>query len=146
MVMQLAEFEKAHDEVVTTAEIYMKDGFDDKRFEALIAEADNATDGDNVVGMALYFWAYSTWRGKFIWLEDLIVNEKYRHCGIGKLLFEAVIAEAHKKGAMQVKWQVLDWNKPAIQFYEKYKAICDNEWLSYRLTRNEMEKIVFKNG
>lgn len=127
LVYQLAVYERAPEEVITTPELYKKD-FAERRFDAFVAETDN-----EIVGMALYYWAYSTWKGKYIWLEDFIVREDMRKHGIGKLLFDAVLDECKKEQVRVFKWQVLDWNTPAIKFYEKYNAEWQKEWLTYRI-------------
>lgn len=127
LVRQLAEFEKAPEEVITTSEIYKQD-FADKRFDAFVAEYEN-----EIVGMALFYWAYSTWKGKYIWLEDFIVREDMRKHGIGKLLFDKMLDECKKENVKVFKWQVLDWNTPAIKFYEKYNSEWQKEWLTYRI-------------
>lgn len=127
LVRQLAEFERAADEVITNEETYKKD-FSENRFDAFVAEIEN-----EIVGMALFYWAYSTWKGKYIWLEDFIVREDMRMHGIGKLLFDAVLNECKQENVKVFKWQVLDWNTPAIKFYEKYNAEWQKEWLTYRI-------------
>ena len=127
LVIQLAVYERAPEEVITTPEIYIQD-FADNRFDAFVAEAEN-----EIVGMALFYWAYSTWKGKYIWLEDFIVREDMRMHGIGKLLFDAVLNECKQENIKVFKWQVLDWNTPAIKFYEKYNSEWQKEWLTYRI-------------
>ncbi len=131
LVKQLAAFEKAPDDVITTSDQYEKD-FSDKRFEVIVAENEK-----EIIGMAFYYFAYSTWKGKFIWLEDFIVLEEYRKHGIGKLLFDSLIDECKKQDVLQLKWQVLDWNTPAIKFYENYSAEFQRGWLTYRLFLNK---------
>jgi GNAT superfamily N-acetyltransferase len=80
---------------------------------------------EKIIGMALYYTAYSTWKGRYIYLDDLIVTEKHRRSGAGKLLFDAVLAETKREGANQLRWHVLEWNTPAINFYKKYNASLD---------------------
>ncbi len=128
LVKQLAEYEQSLESVITTPEMYRQD-FADHRFDAFVAVQEN-----EIVGMALYYWAYSTWRGKYIWLEDFIVREDLRGAGIGKSLFDTVIEESRRLDAAQFKWQVLDWNTPAIRFYEKYNSEYQKGWLTYRIT------------
>lgn len=129
LIHELAEFEKAPQEVAVTEADLLKDGFGDKPlFDVLIAEADG-----QVAGMALYYTTYSTWKGHMVYLEDLIVKEAMRGNGIGKQLLNATIAAAKEQGARIVKWQVLDWNQPAIDFYKSYGANFDNEWVNVRL-------------
>ena len=83
--------------------------------------------------MALYYVKYSTWKGKCIYLDDLIVTESMRKEGIGKKLFEAVIAVAKKMKVRKFEWQVLDWNKPAINFYKKYNTVFEDKWVNCKL-------------
>jgi GNAT superfamily N-acetyltransferase len=122
LVEELALYEKAPEAVITTVAIYERD-FEANIFEAIVAEQDG-----EVVGMALYYMAYSTWKGRMLYLEDFVVQESARRFGVGQLLFDAFLAKAKEKNASLVKWQVLDWNEPAIKFYEKNNAIIETEW------------------
>lgn len=122
LVQELALYEKAPEAVITSVAIYERD-FEEGIFEALVAEKDNM-----VVGMALYYMAYSTWKGRMLYLEDFVVQEPFRRFGAGQMLFDAFLEVAKQKEASLVKWQVLDWNEPAIRFYEKNKAIIETEW------------------
>lgn len=83
-----------------------------------------------VEGFALYYIRYSTWKGQCLYLEDFLVTEKLRGKGAGKLLFERIIEEAKEKGFKRMVWQVLEWNEPAINFYKKYNATLDPEWVN----------------
>jgi len=92
--------------------------------------------------MAFFFYSYSTWKGKCIYLEDIIVKEQYRGKGIGEKLFDALIERCKKDNAKRLMWQVLDWNTPAIEFYKKkYNAHVDGGWLNCKLTKEEIDKI-----
>jgi GNAT superfamily N-acetyltransferase len=122
LVRELADYEKGLHRVTTTAESYLRD-FREKVFDAFVAEV----DGD-IVGMALYYMNFSTWKGKMMYLEDFIVKESMRGHGIGALLFDAFLEESRRQGAVMVKWQVLKWNEPAIHFYKKYQTVLDDEW------------------
>jgi GNAT superfamily N-acetyltransferase len=122
LVEELALYEKAPEAVITTVEIYERD-FNAGIFEAVVAEKD-----DEIIGMALYYMAYSTWKGRMLYLEDFVVRESSRRFGAGQMLFDAYVAIAKEKGATIVKWQVLDWNEPAVKFYEKNNAIIEKEW------------------
>ena len=134
LIKELALYEKAPDEVTNTIESLEKDGFGDHPlFYIILAEVDQ-----KVVGMSFYFISYSTWKGKCLYLEDIIVNEKYRGNKIGKLLFDATIERAREIGAKRMQWQVLDWNEPAINFYKKYNAELDGEWLNCKLTKEQI--------
>ena len=86
----------------------------------------------------MYYIKYSTWKGPCVFLEDIVVSQSLRGKGTGKLLFEAVLAEAKKRGALRMEWQVLDWNEPAIRFYEKYQPEVLKEWLNYRLSGTQI--------
>ena len=126
LIKELAVYEKALNEVENTAEKMKVDGFGKNPvFHFIVAE-----DHQKIVGMSLYYYRYSTWKSKRLYLEDLIVTEKQRGEGIGKKLFEKTIEIAKKTGCSGITWQVLDWNEPAIRFYKKYKTTLDGEWLN----------------
>lgn len=128
LIRELAVYERAPDAVVTTVETMTADGFGpDKVYDFLVAEE---TTTGALVGLALYFTAYSTWKGRMLYLEDLIVTEAARGQGLGQQLLQEVIDEARRRGARRVRWQVLDWNAPAIRFYERLGAHLDPEWLN----------------
>lgn len=130
LIKELADYEKAPDEVLVTVADLERDGFGAQpRFYCFVAEREN-----KIVGIALYYIKYSTWKGPCVFLEDIIVTQSERRHGIGKLLFETVMKTTKEMGARNMSWQVLDWNEPAIKFYEKYKPIVLKEWLNYRLT------------
>jgi GNAT superfamily N-acetyltransferase len=136
LIKELATYEKAPNEVTVTLEELKKDGFGNNPiFEIILAEENN-----EVLGMAFYFYSYSTWKGKCIYLEDIIVKEKYRGKKIGKLLFEAVIMKCKETGAKRMQWQVLDWNTPAINFYKKYNALLDQTWMNGRMTEEQIKQ------
>jgi len=122
LVVELAIYEKEPDAVTATIEDYQRD-FADGVFQAHVAE-----DGNEVVGMTLYYLTYSTWRGKMLYLEDFVVRESRRREGIGELLFESVIQVAKDTNCRLLKWQVLDWNTPAVNFYKKYQATIEKDW------------------
>ncbi len=127
LVRELAEYEKGLDKVTTTPESYLKD-FNEEVFEALVAERDGI-----IVGIALYFLVFSTWRGRMLYLEDFVVKESERGAGIGTMLFEAFMEEAKRQDVALVKWQVLNWNEPAINFYKKYQTVFDDEWIDGKI-------------
>ena len=131
LVKQLAEFEKLPAEVKTTAETYEKD-LAANYFEAIVAE-DLDLNENKIIGMALYYYAYSSWKGRYLWLEDFVVTENYRGKGIGILLFDEMI-NITKENKTILKWQVLDWNEPAINFYKKYNAEFMDGWITCRFT------------
>ena len=127
LINELALYEKAPQEVTVTLDHFAESGFGQNPvWWALVAESDG-----KVEGFALYYIRYSTWKGQRMYLEDIIVTEKMRGKGLGKLLFDALIAEAKEKKFKGIVWQVLDWNEPAINFYKKYDGIkFDNEWVN----------------
>ena len=126
LIQELADYEKAPEEVTVTLEEFVDAGFGiDKIWNAFVAEVDGG-----IVGFALYYTRYSTWKGCRLYLEDFIVTKDYRGSGIGKLLFERVMQEARDKNYNGMVWQVLDWNQPAISFYNKYNAQIDEGWLN----------------
>ena len=126
LVRELALYEKAPDEVSNTEERMLEEGFGPKKaFECILVELNN-----KIVGMSLYYFRYSTWKGPVLYLEDLIVTESFRGKGIGKALFEICIQHARAKQYRKMVWQVLDWNTPAIEFYKGYGAHMDPEWLN----------------
>ncbi len=122
LVYELAVYEKEPEAVETTPAEYLED-FRNGLFEATVAEVDG-----QVAGMTLYYMAYSTWRGKMLYLDDFVINEAYRRHGIGQLLFDAFVEEGRQRGCRLVKWQVLDWNEPALHFYRKNNAIIETNW------------------
>ncbi len=137
LIKELAAYEKEPDAVTLTLKELEEDGFGANPIYGLfIAE----TDG-TIIGISLYYEKYSTWKGRSIYLEDIIVTESHRGKGIGKQLFEEVIAIAKSRKAARMEWQVLDWNKPAIGFYNRYGAILDGEWLNGQLTRQQLQKL-----
>ncbi|RFM25690.1 GNAT family N-acetyltransferase [Deminuibacter soli] len=130
LVHELAVFEKAPQEVTVSQEHFEESGFGSKPvWWAFVAEA-----GNQVVGFALYYIRYSTWKGQRMYLEDLLVTEAWRGKGIGSLLFDALIEEAKKQHYNGIAWQVLEWNEPAIRFYKKLNATLDPEWVNCALT------------
>ena len=134
LIMELAIYERAPDEVTNTLADMQEDGFGENPvFEFLIAEAEN-----KVVGLCLYYMAYSTWKGKMLYLEDLVVTETYRRYGVGKKLFDAFARQALELGAKRLKWQVLEWNEPAIAFYKKLNANLDGEWVNCNMSEQEI--------
>ncbi|PCJ54111.1 MAG: GNAT family N-acetyltransferase [Candidatus Hydrogenedentota bacterium] len=126
LIRELAHYEKADDEVENTVARLEEDGFGDTPlYFVMVAELDGA-----IIGMSLCYFRYSTWKGKSLFMEDLIVSEAARGKGAGKALLDATIAKAKDTGSTQVCWQVLDWNQPAIDFYKTYNATFDKEWLN----------------
>ncbi len=124
LVQELATYEKAPGEVTVTLNHFEESGFGSSPvWWSFVAEEDNI-----ILGFALYYIRYSTWKGQRMYLEDIIVTEKARGRGIGKLLMDRLIAEAKEKKFSGMMWQVLEWNEPAINFYKKYQVNFDSEW------------------
>ncbi|MCP4437627.1 MAG: GNAT family N-acetyltransferase [Aureispira sp.] len=139
LIQELADYEKAPQEVVVTEESMLKDGFGELAvYEFLVAEIDNA-----VVGIAVYFPTYSTWKGRALHLEDLVVTQSHRRKGIGRLLFDTIVQVAQKTQTQRLTWQVLDWNSPAIEFYETLDANFDGEWINCKLTASQIQNYSF---
>ena len=135
LIKELALFEKASDQVSNTVERMEQDGFGPKPVYGFFV----AEDGQEIVGLSLYYFRYSTWKGKRLYLEDIIVTENQRGRGLGKLLFERTMKFALEQGCSGMMWQVLNWNKPAIDFYKKYNARLDDEWLNGHLEAKQMK-------
>ncbi|MEO5888866.1 MAG: GNAT family N-acetyltransferase [Ferruginibacter sp.] len=127
LVEELAIYEKAPDEITVGFDHFVESGFGEKPvWWGFVAEMDG-----RVEGFALYYVRYSTWKGQRMYLEDLLVTEKLRGMGVGKLLFDQLIEEAKEKKFSGIAWQVLDWNEPAINFYKKIENIkFDAEWVN----------------
>lgn len=137
LIKELAEFEKAPHEMELSLEVLEKDGFgENPAYDVFVAEEDGT-----VLGMALFYEKYSTWKGRSIYLEDLIVSEGHRKRGIGKKLFQEVTKEAKNRNSGRMEWQVLDWNQDAIGFYEKFGAELDAEWINCKFRRDKLQKI-----
>ncbi|WP_288879053.1 GNAT family N-acetyltransferase [Pedobacter panaciterrae] len=136
LINELALYEKAPEEVTVTIDEFMDAGFgENKVWKAFVAE-----DNNKIIGFALYYTRYSTWKGCRLYLEDFIVTEEYRGKGAGKLLFETVIQEAKDKNYNGMVWQVLDWNEPAINFYKKYAADIEAGWLNASFSKEQISK------
>lgn len=129
LIVELAIYEKAPNEVTNTPQQLAIDLFEDKICDALVVENDEA----EIVGFALYYTSYSTWKGRCLYLEDFYVLPEYRRGGIGAELFTLVVDEAKRRGVKRMDWQVLEWNEPALAFYKKHEAILDPEWINGRL-------------
>jgi GNAT superfamily N-acetyltransferase len=129
LVRELALYEKAPEEVINTEERMLEEGFGTKKsFECVLVELDGI-----IVGMSLYYFRYSTWKGRRLYLEDLIVTESQRGSGLGKVLFDKTVEIAKEEKCSGMMWQVLDWNTPAINFYDKYSTRYDEGWLNCHL-------------
>ncbi len=137
LVKELALFEKAANEVEVTEEEMIQWGFGiDKQFDFYVVLLDGI-----IVGMALYYFKYSTWKGKCLFLEDIIVTEIHRGKGLGKLLFDKIVQVSKETKVRRMEWQVLDWNTQAIEFYKKYQSTLDEEWINCKLTNHQLAKL-----
>jgi len=135
LVKELAAYEKAPNEVAVTLAEMERDGFGENPiFHCFVAENEG-----KILGMSLYYIKYSTWKGKCVFLEDIIVSEKYRKFGIGKKLFDPVVQVAKEMNARRMEWQVLEWNEPAIKFYEKLNSHLDGEWINCKLSEEQIK-------
>lgn len=140
LIKELALFEKEPEAVEITAEDLERDGFNENPlFHCFVAEV-----ADKIVGMALVYPRYSTWKGKTIHLEDLIVNEKMRGTGLGSALFTEVIKYGNELGVKRIEWAVLDWNEPAIKFYEKNGAKVMRDWDVAQLDEEGIKNYISK--
>jgi GNAT superfamily N-acetyltransferase len=138
LIKELAEFERAAHEVTNNVALMEKDGFGPNPiFGFFVAEING-----HIKGISLYYWRYSTWKGKRLYLEDIVVTQSERGKGLGKLLFERTMQHALDENCSGMLWQVLDWNEPAIKFYEKYKSKLDGEWINCSLERDEIQRLL----
>ncbi len=129
LVKELALYENAPEEVTITIEQLEKDGFGNNPLYWIIL----AENEDGIIGMSFYYIRYSTWKGKCLYLEDLVVKKEFRGQKIGEALFNKTIEAAKQMNAKLMNWQVLDWNEPAINFYKKFDAELDGEWINGKI-------------
>lgn len=140
LITELAVFERQPEAVLVTAADLVRDGFQENPlFHTFVAELDGA-----IVGMALYYYRYSTWKGKTIHLEDLILKEKFRKQGIGFALYQKVIETGFNEGVRRIEWNVLDWNTPAIEFYKKTGAEVFDDWRVAQLDEMGIQNFINK--
>ncbi|HEX8330188.1 MAG TPA: GNAT family N-acetyltransferase [Hymenobacter sp.] len=135
LIQELAEYERAPEAVTNTLAAMQRDGFGPAPIFSFFVLENTASE---IVGLALFYTAYSTWKGRMLYLEDLVVTESARRGGLGKLLFDAVVAEARATGAIRLKWQVLEWNESAISFYKKLGATIEDEWFNGNLDEGQL--------
>lgn len=138
LIKELAEYEKAPHEVINTVAQLEKDGFGPHPiYGFFVAENQNG-----IVGLSLFYWRYSTWKGKRLWLEDIIVTQSERGSGIGKQLFDRTMQHTLDENCSGMMWQVLDWNEPAINFYKKYGSKISGEWHNCVLEAEQIRKLL----
>ncbi len=129
LIQELAIFENEPDAVIITEEDLIRDGFGEKPlFHVFVAEITNDLNEKEIVGIALYYYRYSTWKGKTIHLEDLVVKEKMRGTGLGSALYAEIMRQGKRDNVRRVEWNVLDWNTPAVKFYENSGAKILDGW------------------
>ena len=133
LIHELAVYERSGSEMVLTP-VQIRRDIEKNLFHAFVA-----IHGEEIIGMALFYPIYSTWKGLSYYLEDLIVSEPYRRQGVGKKLFDKVMEYAKAKNAGRLGWQVLEWNEPAIAFYKKYDAEFDEEWITCRIRKEKLQ-------
>ena len=136
LVKELAEFERAPHEVTNTVAQMEIDGFGDHPIYGFYV-AEGAT---GIIGISVYYYRYSTWKGKRLYLDDIVVREPERGKGIGKLLFEQTMRKSVEDKCSGMMWQVLEWNQPAIDFYKKYGAKIDAEWSNGSLESGQINE------
>jgi GNAT superfamily N-acetyltransferase len=137
LIKELAVFEKQPDAVVLSEEELIKSAFSENPWVyVFVAEMEN-----KVVGMALYYYGFSTWKGRSLHLEDLIVNENYRKLGIGRALMNQIIQIAKTENVERMSWEVLDWNTPAIEFYKSLGTVFYKDWWLCRLFKEQLERL-----
>lgn len=140
LIKELATYERAPHEVTNTVELMEKDGFGPNPIYGLFVAEKNT----RIVGISIYYWRYSTWKGKRLYLEDIVVTESERGQGLGKLLFDRTLQHALDEECSGMMWQVLEWNEPAINFYKKYNARLDGEWINGSLEIDQIKRILQK--
>lgn len=141
LIQELATFEKEPDAVVVTVDDLVRDGFSENPlFQCFVAEVDG-----EIIGMALYYYRYSTWKGKTIHLEDLIVKENKRGTGAGFALYKEIIKQGKAENVRRIEWNVLDWNTPAIDFYEKSGAKVLSDWRVVHMDDKGIERFLIED-
>lgn len=138
LVKELAEFERAPHEVTNTLGQMEEDGFGAQPIYGFFVAEQN----EEIIGLSLYYWRYSTWKGKRLYLEDIIVTEQERGKGAGKLLFDRTMRKALEDNCTGMMWQVLEWNEPAIEFYKKYGSKLDAEWVNCNLEADQIRELL----
>lgn len=141
LIQELATFEKEPDAVVVTVDDLIRDGFSENPlFQCFVADVDG-----EIIGMALYYYRYSTWKGKTIHLEDLIVKESKRGTGAGFALYKEIIKQGKAENVRRIEWNVLDWNTPAINFYEKSGAKVLDDWRVVHMDEEGINNFISRN-
>ncbi len=140
LIKELAIYEKEPDAVIVTVEDLIRDGYgEDPLFYCYVAVEDGT-----IVGMALYYYRYSTWKGRTLHLEDLVIKENQRGSGVGFALYSEIIKTGYEDNVQRIEWNVLNWNTPAIEFYRKSGATVLEDWMVAQMSREQIEKFVTK--
>jgi GNAT superfamily N-acetyltransferase len=142
LIKELASYEKASHEVTNTVALMERDGFGESPlFGFFVAEEERL-----ILGISLYYYRYSTWKGKRLYLEDIVVTQTHRGKGIGHMLFEETMRYSLQSECTGMQWQVLDWNESAINFYKKYHSRLDNEWINCHLEASQIREFLSRNN
>jgi GNAT superfamily N-acetyltransferase len=145
LIQELAIFEKEPEAVVITVDDLVRDGFGEKPlFNVFVAEIQDESGNKEIVGIALYYYRYSTWKGKTIHLEDLIVKEKMRGTGLGSALYAEIMKQGKKDNVRRVEWNVLAWNTPAVKFYQNSGAKILEDWQVVQMDENVINSFLEK--
>jgi len=142
LVRELAVYEKAPEQVTNTVQMMEKDGFGPNAIFGFFVAIKDSTN--KIIGISIYYYRYSTWKGRRLYLEDIVVTETERGNGAGKMLFDRTMSKCLEDGCTGMMWQVLDWNTPAINFYKKYGADLDEGWINCNLQADEIKEILEK--
>lgn len=140
LIKELALYEKAPEQVSNTLEMMEEDGFGPNPVFGMFV-AENISSGE-IIGIAVYYYRYSTWKGKRVYLEDIVVTESERGNGAGKMLFDRVMQKSLEENCTGMMWQVLDWNTPAINFYNKYGSLLEAGWINCHLQSEEIKNLL----
>lgn len=136
LIKELADYEGSLKEVTLTVRELERDGFGHNPHYSFLVAIKN----QEIIGLSFYFIRYSTWKGKFLYLEDFVIKKDHRNIGVGSLLFKETIKICCELNLNGMSWQVLEWNTPAINFYKKHNAQIGNKWLNGKLTKNQIKK------
>ncbi|HZH68435.1 MAG TPA: GNAT family N-acetyltransferase [Chitinophagales bacterium] len=134
LIKELALYENEPNEPTVSLEVFVRDGSGNQpKYRVIVAEEEH-----EIIGIALYYLGYSTWKGSMMYLDDLVVRSAHRNKGIGQLLFQELIEKSKEHQVNQLRWHVLDWNKPAISFYNKLNASLEAEWITCKLEKDKL--------
>ncbi len=134
LIKELALYENEPDEPTVSLDEFIQDGSGaNPNFHVIVAEENN-----QILGIALYYLGYSTWKGRMLYLDDLVIKKAHRKRGIGSMLFQSILEEAKKHKVNQVRWHVLNWNEPAILFYKKINASLESDWITCKIEKNAL--------